>query len=204
MKQKTIFPVGFPKGKIAYFVTSNASKFQEAYKILAEYKIATAKLRINAIEIQDDCLENIAKYSVKDAVKKCGLPVFVEDAGLFIEALNGFPGPYSKYVYNTLDLNGILKLMKNVINRRAYFLSVVSFSNINEEPVCYFGRVNGRLSLEKRGTSGFGYDPIFIPSKSDSRTFAEMTIEEKNFYSHRAKALRKFAEWYSHFNKRRF
>ena len=92
MKQKTNFPAGFPRGKIAYFVTSNVYKFKEAYYVLAEYKIAAAKFRVDAVEIQDDSLENIVKYSVQDAVKNCGLPVFVEDAGLFVEALNGFPG----------------------------------------------------------------------------------------------------------------
>jgi len=163
-----------------------------------------AKFKVDAVEIQDDSLENIAKYSVQDAVKNCGLPVFVEDAGLFVDALNGFPGPYSKYVYNTVGIKGILKLMKNVTNRSAYFMSVVSFGSPNEDPLCFVGKVDGKLSLDERGISGFGYDPIFIPSEGDGRTFAEMTTDEKNGYSHRAKALRKFAEWYSHVNKRRF
>ena len=106
-KQKALFP----RGKVAYFVTSNIHKFQEARRILSEYRIATAKLRVEATEIQDDSLENIARYSVKDAIKNCELPVFVEDAGLFVDALGGFPGPYSKYVYNTVGVKGILKLM---------------------------------------------------------------------------------------------
>ena len=83
----------FPQGKIAYFVTSNVHKFLEARKVLAEYKIATAKLKVEAVEIQDDSLENIAKFSAQDAVKNCGFPVFVEDAGLFVDSLGGFPGP---------------------------------------------------------------------------------------------------------------
>ena len=204
MKQKTCFPSEFPRGKVAYFVTSNIHKFQEAQFVLSEYKIAAAKLRVEAVEIQDDSLENIAKFSIQDAVKNCGLPVFVEDAGLFVEALNGFPGPYSKYVYNTVGVKGILKLMKNVENRKAYFMSVVAFGSPDEQPTCFVGKVNGTLSLQEMGTSGFGYDPIFVPSKGDGRTFAKMTPTEKNGYSHRAEALRKFALWYSSFNKRRF
>ncbi len=200
MKQKT----SFPRGKVAYFVTSNIHKFQEARRVLSEYKIATAKLRVEAVEIQDDSLENIAKYSVRDAVKNCGLPVFVEDAGLFIEALNGFPGPYSKYVYNTVGLKGILKLMKNIENRNAYFMSVIAFGSPNEQPTCFIGKVEGKLTLEMRGTSGFGYDPIFKPNDGDGRTFAEMTTAEKNGISHRAEALRKFAELYTVVDKRRF
>jgi XTP/dITP diphosphohydrolase len=200
MKQET----QFPRGKVAYFVTSNLHKFQEARRILSEYKIATAKLKVDAIEIQDDSTENIAKYSAQDAVKNCGLPLFVEDAGLFIEALKGFPGPYSKYVYNTVGLKGILKLMKNVENRNAHFLSVVAFATPEEQPTCFIGKVEGTISLQEQGTKGFGYDPIFVPLEGDGRTFAEMATEEKNMYSHRGKALRKFAEWYSGAGKRRF
>ncbi len=200
MKQKTCFP----RDKVAYFVTSNIHKFQEARSVLSEYKIATAKLRVEAIEIQDDSLENISRYSVQDAIKNCGLPVFVEDAGLFVEALGGFPGPYSKYVYNTVGLKGVLKLMKNIENRSAYFMSVVAFGSPDEQPVCFVGKVEGTISLEMRGASGFGYDPIFVPSDGDGRTFAEMTATEKNGLSHRGEALRKFALWYSGVDKRRF
>ena len=200
MKQKT----DVPHGKVAYFVTSNVHKFLEAQEVLAEHKIATAKLKVEAVEIQDDSLENIAKYSAQDAVKNCGLPVFVEDAGLFVEALGGFPGPYSKYVYNTVGVKDILKLMDGIENREAYFMSVVAFASPKMQPVCFVGRVEGKISLQETGSGGFGYDPIFVPTEGDGRTFAEMTTEEKNRYSHRARALRAFAEWYSGVYKRRF
>jgi len=204
MKADSKVSASFPRGKVAYFVTSNIHKFQEARRVLSEYKIATAKLKVGAVEIQDDNLENIAKFSALDAVKNCGLPIFVEDAGLFVEALNGFPGPYSAYVYRTVGTKGILKLMKHIENRDAYFQSVIAFSSPEEPPTCFSGKVEGKISLQERGTSGFGYDPIFEPSKGDGRTFAEMTTTEKNEYSHRAEALRKFAEWYSSGSKRRF
>ena len=194
----------FPRGKVAYFVTSNVHKFQEARQVLSEYRLATAKLKVEAVEIQDDSLENIAKFSALDAVKNCGLPVFVEDAGLFVDSLKGFPGPYSKYVYNTVGLKGILKLMKDVTNRGAHFKSVVAFATPEDEPICFVGKVEGKISLQEQGTLGFGYDPIFEPDESDGRTFAEMTTEEKNVLSHRGKALRKFAERYSGAGKRRF
>jgi len=197
MKQKTSYPPNFPKGKVAYFVTSNVHKFLEARKVLEEYKLATAKLRVDATEIQDDSLENIAKFSALDAVKNCGLPVFVEDAGLFVEALGGFPGPYSKYVYNTVGLKGILKLMDGIENRDAYFMSVVAYASSEEKPTCFVGKVNGKIISELKGSSGFGYDPIFVPLGGDGRTFAEMSTEEKNVFSHRAEALRLFAKWYS-------
>ena len=75
----------FPKGKVAIFVTNNINKFREASQVLSEYGIAVAMLRIEAVEIQDDNLEKIAKYTAIDAVSKCNLPIIVEDAGLFIE-----------------------------------------------------------------------------------------------------------------------
>jgi len=187
----------FPKGRVAFFVTGNLHKFDEARLLLAKYKVAVAMLRIEAVEIQDDNLENIAKASAIDAVQKCGLPVFVEDAGLFIEALKGFPGPYSSYVYRTIGTKGVLKLMENVEKRNAHFQSVVAFSSPEKAPKCFQGKVKGKISMEERGSSGFGFDPIFESSGSRKKTFAEMTTTEKNEYSHRAEALRKFAEWYA-------
>ncbi|RLI41478.1 non-canonical purine NTP pyrophosphatase, RdgB/HAM1 family [Candidatus Bathyarchaeota archaeon] len=183
-------------GKVAFFVTSNLHKFNEARLILAEHKVATALLRVKTVEVQDDSIENIAKASALDAVKKCRLPIIVEDAGLFVEALNGFPGPYSSYVYRTIGIKGILKLMENVEKRDAYFQSVVAFCSPEEPPRCFHGKVKGKISLEERGSSGFGFDPIFEPLASRNKTFAEMAMIEKNKYSHRAQALRKFVEWY--------
>ena len=185
------------KGKVAFFVTTNLHKFSEARHVLAEHGVATAMLRIEAIEIQDDNLEEIAEASVRDAVEKSGLPVLVEDAGLFIEALKGFPGPYSSYVYRTLGTRGILKLMEGANKRKAYFYSVIAFCSPERvSPKCFHGKVKGRIILNEQGNQGFGYDPIFEPTGGDGITFAEMTATEKSKLSHRAQALRKFAVWY--------
>ena len=93
---------GFPKGRLIFFVTNNIHKFNEARRVLSEYNIAVAMLRMKPPEIQDDNLENIAKFSALEASRRIRLPLIVEDAGLFIDALNGFPGPYSSYVYRTI------------------------------------------------------------------------------------------------------
>jgi len=189
----------FLKGRVAFFVTSNVHKFNEARLVLAEYKITTAMLNVEAVEIQDDNIENIAKTSAMDAAAKANLPVFVEDAGLFIDALKGFPGPYSSYVYRTVGTKGILRLLQNEKKRDAYFLSVVAFSNAREpsKPKCFQGMVQGKIASEERGKRGFGFDPVFEPYGGNGKTFAEMTTQEKNKCSHRAQALRKFARWYS-------
>jgi len=185
--------------KVTFFVTGNVHKFHEARDVLSKYNIATAMLNIEAVEIQDDDLKKIATASASDAAQKSGLPVFVEDAGLFIKALNGFPGPYSNYIYRTIGTKGVLKLMERITQRDAYFHSVIAFHNPNEkrEPLCFDGRVDGKLTYDERGKQGFGFDPIFEPFRKRGATFAEMSSEEKNRYSHRAQALRKFASWYA-------
>ena len=90
-------------GKVVFFATSNINKFNEARSILSPYGISIGLLRMKGDEIQSDTLEEIAKSSVIYAYNRTHLPIFVEDAGLFIEALNGFPGPYAAYVYNTIN-----------------------------------------------------------------------------------------------------
>ena len=188
----------FLNDRVAFLATSNIHKFNEARKVLSKYKITTAMLKkLGAVEIQDDNIENVAKASAVDAVKKCNLPVIVEDAGLFIKALKGFPGPYSSYVNRTIGNEGILKLMENINNRNASFKSVVAFLRSTiDKPLCFSGEAKGKIVKEKQGSGGFGFDPIFKPLNS-SKTFAEMTVEEKNQQSHRALAFRKFAEWHA-------
>jgi len=121
----------------------------------------------------------------------------VEDAGLFIEALNGFPGAYSSFAYKTLGCKGILKLLEDIPPPRwAYFKSCVGYYDGHGRITVVEGVCRGKISLDERGSRGFGFDPIFIPEGSNNRTFAEMEVLEKNEYSHRAKALR---ELFQHF-----
>jgi len=187
------------KSRVIFFATNNVNKFKEACRVFREYKIAVGMLRIKTLEIQSESLEEIAKKSVMESFKKCSLPVIVEDAGLFIEALNGFPGPYAAYVYKTIGNNGLLKLMEKSESREAKFQSVIAYySSELRSPICFKGEAVGEIIKEERkreGESGFGFDPIFKP-KNSTKIFAEMTIIEKNKHSHRAKALRNFAKWY--------
>jgi XTP/dITP diphosphohydrolase len=187
------------KGKIIFFATNNINKFNEARRVLSEYKIAVGMLRVKTLEIQDESLEEIAEASAVEAFRHCHLPIIVEDAGLFIDALNGFPGPYAAYMYKTIGNGGLLKLMENVENRKAKFQSVIAYHSTElKSPIHFKGEVLGEITKKERrrnGESGFGFDPVFKPA-SGSVTFAEMTIMEKNKYSHRAKAMRDFAEWY--------
>ncbi|MCK4313739.1 XTP/dITP diphosphatase [Candidatus Bathyarchaeota archaeon] len=187
------------KGRFIFFATGNIHKFNEARKVLAEYKVAVGMLRAKALEIQSDSLEEIVKTSVVDAFKKCNLPLIAEDAGLFVDSLNGFPGPYAAYAYKTIGNKGLLKLMENTKKRKAKFRSVIAYYSAElKSPICFKGEVLGEImGQERRGKreSDFGFDPVFKPVKSN-KTFAEMTTVEKNRYSHRAQALREFVEWY--------
>ena len=185
-----------------YFATTNSHKFEEARLILTEYGIEVLRLDAKGQEIQAKTIEEIAMASAKYVARRRKTPAIVEDAGLFVEALNGFPGPYSSYVNQTIGNKGLLKLLEGITNRRAEFRSAVAFSGPTTK--CFSGVVFGNISNEERGSSGFGYDPIFEPLEGGGRTFAEMAMEEKNTHSHRAKALRSFAEWYcKHFASKR-
>lgn len=187
------------EGKAIFFVTNNVNKFNEARRVLAEQRIAVGMLRMKSLEIQSDSLKEIAESSVQDAYRKIRLPIIIEDAGLFVEDLSGFPGPYAAYVYKTIGNSGLLRLMEKVDDRTAEFQSVIAYlSKYLESPICFDGRIRGEITrTEKiaRRNSGFGFDPIFKPEGS-KYTFAEMNTDEKNRFSHRATALRKFAEWY--------
>jgi XTP/dITP diphosphohydrolase len=188
------------KGKVVFFATGNVNKFNEARRILGGYGVAVGMLKLKGDEIQSDSLQEIAEKSVLNAYRKSGMPIFVEDAGLFIDSLTGFPGPYAAYVYKTIHNSGILKLMENVKDRSATFRSVISYCD--DKTVCqsvsFQGESRGEITTTERkaqGKSGFGFDPIFQPAGS-TKTFAEMIIAEKNGYSHRADAIHKFAKWY--------
>ena len=181
--------------QIVFLVTRNIHKFIEARYVLDEENIAIAMLKtVKTVEIQDDRILNIAKARANDAFQKCKFPIVVEDAGLFIKALDGFPGPYSAYAFKTIGVAGILKLMKDYHDRTAVFRSVVAFQQtITETPHYLTGEVEGRITHEAHGACGFGFDPIFTPMKS-TKTFSQMTVKEKNQYSHRAIAFRKLAK----------
>lgn len=186
-----------PPKRAVYLVSRNIHKYLEARQIFLAHGLNLVLLRVKALEIQSENLEDIAKFRASYAAENWGVPVISEDAGLFVDALNGFPGPYSSYAYKTIGCRGILRLLEGVENRRARFRSAVAYCpGPNKQPLCFVGETLGRISTEERGSHGFGFDPIFIPEEGDGRTFAEMTRKEKNRYSHRARAMTKFVKWY--------
>ncbi len=174
------------------FVTSNRGKVREAERYFSPLGVRIIQKKVEYPEIQADSLEEVARFGIRWLKDKLEAPFFLDDSGLFIDALGGFPGVYSAYVYRTLGNDGILKLLEGVENRKAHFQSVVAY--YDGELHIFTGKTAGRITREKRGTGGFGFDPIFQP-EGFSKTFAEMTTEEKNRISHRGRAFKAFSEW---------
>jgi XTP/dITP diphosphohydrolase len=145
-------------------------------------------------EIQSTSLGEIARFAAEEAAKKHNRRVLVEDSGLFVKALNDFPGPFSSYVYDTIGVEGLLRLMRRQKRREAYFQASLALASPRDTSQEFSGRVHGTISRRSAGIQGFGFDPIFIP-RGAQKTFAQGGIQFKDKYSHRAVAFRKLAFW---------
>lgn len=172
-----------------FFVSSNIHKYKEARQILDSFGINLRFFKLNLKEIQSNSIKDIAVAKAKDAFSKCKKPLIIEDDGLFVDSLDGFPGPYSSYIFKTIGNDGILKLLKQ--KRNAKFISVITFCD-KKTLQSFTAKLDGAISKKQKG-KGWGYDPIFVP-KNMKTTFAELS--DKNKISHRFKALKKFSNWY--------
>ncbi len=186
------------------FASGNKNKLQE---IQAALPLGIEVVSMRDVGVNEEIpettstLEGNAEQKAQFVFEKTGLACFSDDTGLEIEALNGRPGVDSA-IYageprsNERNIEKVLKEMEGQTNRNARFRSV--FCYCSEAGTFYFeGVVKGKLGAAIRGADGFGYDGIFHP-EGNSRTFAQMSIEEKKLLSHRAKALKKFLEFIKH------
>jgi len=176
-------------------VTTNKAKTEEITDLLSHYQIQVKLAAEEKLEIQSHDLKEIVRYAAADLVGKIAKPYLLEDAGLFVDALNGFPGPYSSYVFKTVGVQGILAILAGSPNRGAEFRSAVAFHSDRTGLKVFEAVARGKIASHALGTGGFGFDPIFVPDEGSGKTFAQMSVQEKNRYSHRAKAVRMFAEW---------
>ncbi len=172
------------------FITGNENKLREAKQIL-EVEIVSEKLDIR--EIQDVDLGEVIKDKLMHAYKLIKKPVMVEDTGLFLNALNGFPGALIKQLLGRVGREGIVKLLEGFDDKSVVAKCAVGFTKDGKDLKVFIGEAEG-LIVSPRGESGFGWDPIFQPEGYD-KTFAEMGSEEKNSISHRFKALKKFKDY---------
>lgn len=176
---------------LIYFATSNEGKVREFRAALEPLGHAVDQLKMPYPEIQADTLEEVASFGARWLGGRLERNVVLEDSGLFIDGLGGFPGVYSAYVQKTLGNEGVLRLMQGRADRSALFRSVIAIAGPELEPALFTGECRGSISDRVRGGGGFGYDPVFVP-EGHARTFAEMTAQEKNSMSHRGRALAAF------------
>lgn len=190
-----------------YFVSHNIYKYSEI-KSIVDKRIIDLHLKFckrNITEIQDQKIEKIAMEKARSAYNIVKKPIIIEDDGLFINSLNGFPGQYSSYVLKSIGNRGIIRLLKGYRDRSAFFKSVFVYSNGIIVKV-FYGKINGKISSTIKD-DGWGYDPIFIPLNNNNdnnsdTTFAKLSkTNKKNELSHRRIALDKFVKWFNQNNK---
>jgi XTP/dITP diphosphohydrolase len=171
------------------FVTSNPHKVEEVRRILAPFGVRVRQIERALPEPQADRLEEVVRAKLGAVPPRRGW-VVVEDSGIFVPALGGFPGVYSSYALRTIGLEGMLRLLRGR-PPAAYYRSVAG-ARRGPEVLFAMGTVHGTIAPAPRGHGGFGYDPIFIP-RGEARTFAEVPGAEKDARSHRGKAFRALA-----------
>ena len=178
------------------FASNNKNKIKEIQQLVPEH---ITILSLEDIECNVDIpetantIEGNAILKANYVTQHYGYPCFADDSGLEIDALNGEPGVYSARYAGAQrsdedNMNKVLNQLENESNRKANFKTVIAL-NINGEQHLFTGIINGTIITEKKGTNGFGYDPIFI-ADGYAQTFAELTLEEKSTISHRGKAVK--------------
>lgn len=183
------------------FATNNRHKIDEVQQLTGSQvqllSLAEAGITEELPETGDTMQAN-ALQKARYAFEKCGLACFADDSGLEVEALDMAPGVYSaRYAgmqkSDSDNMDKLLRELENKTSRRAQFRTVIAFTDGKQD--CFFeGIVKGTIIRERRGTNGFGYDPLFVPDGFE-KTFAEMQPSEKNALSHRARAMEGFLEF---------
>lgn len=183
------------------FATNNKHKLQEVRDIVGD--------RVEVLSLADigcyddipetaDTLQGNALIKARHIYEKYGLDCFADDTGLEVEALDGAPGVYSaRYAGEECDseanMQKLLQKLTGKTNRNAQFRTVIALI-INGEEKLFNGIVKGAIATEKKGDSGFGYDPVFVP-EGYSESFAQMSSEMKNSMSHRFRATQQLGDF---------
>jgi XTP/dITP diphosphohydrolase len=183
--------------------TANPHKTEEMRAILSEWGIELLDRPegVPDVEESETTLEGNALLKARALVAATGVAAIADDTGLFVDALNGRPGVFSAryagegatYDQNVTKLLGELAAVADP-GRGATFRTVIAVAYPSGETRWVEGALAGRITFERRGERGFGYDPVFQPDDAGGRTLAELTLEEKNANSHRARALRALGE----------
>ncbi len=198
------------------FASSSAEKFAEASAILEGLGVSAGFLQCRLQEIQSDSLEEIAAHKAAQAYRECRRPSIADDSGLYVDALGGFPGPYSSHALRTVGLGAVPALLRaercRRLPRTATFRAAVAYAGHGGATAAFSGEARGTVLDRPRG-KGWGYDPIFVPAGpaagaaavgapvaprgARAPTFAELAAAgRKDAISHRRKALERFAAWF--------
>lgn len=188
------------------FATANENKVKEVRQILPSHiEIVSLKEMGYTEDIEETgkTLEENSLLKAQTIYDKYQLPVLAEDTGLEVDALQGAPGVYSaryagEHGNSEENMSLLLKNLEGKKDRKAQFRTVATFI-VDNTPYVFSGVVRGEIIAKKKGTEGFGYDPIFIPAGFNT-TFAEMTNKEKGLVSHRGIAISKFAKYFEQKN----
>lgn len=172
------------------FLTGNQGKLNEAREIMGdEFKIDNKK--VDLPEIQSTSVEEVISEKLKAAYKIVKKPVFCEDTGVYIKNMNNFPGALIKFYLDHVGNKGIAKFNGG---SKVYAETVIGYHD-GKDIHFFKGKIDGTIPKKPKG-KGFGWDPIFIP-KGYKKTFGELTFEEKNNISMRAKAFKKFKKHFT-------
>lgn len=188
------------KNEIVSIIASRP-RFMPALQDLIEYLEAGGlNLRVLDWEFPEFNHKESLSILVTEAARHCALglfqPVMVTTTGLFVEALNGFPGLHTGYTIRHIGNKGILKLLESEINRNALWQFVLAYCEPTKDPVVFEGITKGRISTEERGSDGYVFDFILIPEDNDNKmTFSE-NIALKRQVGARWRACQKFLDWY--------
>jgi len=172
-------------------ITSNPGKVAEYQRSFSDLGIEMEHFRLPYDEVQTSELEEVVNKGMDEIIKKGVRDFIVDDSGLFVDTLKGFPGVWSAYAQKTIGNKGLLKLMEGVEDRGAEFRCCIG-CDINDERIVVLGKCHGYITESEMGNDGFGFDPIFSPD--GKLTFAQIPIEEKNEMSHRGNAVKLLIE----------
>jgi len=172
------------------FVTSNLNKVREAEAVLGR---ALDHRALDLPEIQSLDLAEVVRSKAAAAWKRIGRPVLVEDTGLELVGLDGFPGPLVRWLLTSVGPEGIARIAHTFDDQRATARCLLCATNGSGE-ILGEGVVEGSIAPRPRGQQGFGWDCVFVPDDQGGRTFGEMTDKEKNRISHRQRAFEALRE----------
>jgi XTP/dITP diphosphohydrolase len=173
-------------------ITCNPNKIEE-FKLCLGKDFPFKVMSIEKPELRAEHPSEVAITAAKVLAERLHDTVIIEDSGLFINALNGFPGTCTHYVHDKIGLEGLLKLMKGVKDRSCKYLSAIGYCEPGKEPLCFIGEEKGKIAVSPRGKNGWGHDPIFIP-EGKKKTYGELR-KKVDIDLFRRRAITKLADY---------